>query len=373
MMPTRFLYALCLRSEVFRSTPPSDRPLAARARLFACASLASLVAVSAACGGAPDQGDSSEGSEDALTVCAQPKKDRVGNSLQSVYDALYRAETGTGFQRVNKVPLPSIVSGKSWVNPVTVPPSQWRAFGVISTPLERKNGGHEGVDIGVGRNTPVKAAGAGKIAYALKSCRERDFWCGNGWGNHVVIDHGDNVFTRYAHLTSVSVAVGSTVEAGALIGLSGTTGLSDGPHLHFELGVHAGAFDSCSAPQNFWRDVGTVKGGVYDPRLLSFGSSNPRANAIGKSCRVSAGGDRTANVRPEASSSASPYGVILAGQRVTVRGFIGDWASLEEAILDGSGSKPALSKVGHAVGLDAFLHVSQVDLGDCRAAGNGGQ
>ena len=305
-------------------------------------------------------------SDQALGVCASPNRDRVGNSLQGVYDALYRAETGTGFQRVNKNALPQIIAGKSWVNPVAVPPSQWRAFGVISTPLEHKNGGHEGVDIGVGRNTPIKAAGAGTIAYRLASCTEGDRWCGNGWGNHIVIDHGDNVFTRYAHLTKASAATGSTVDAGAVIGLSGTTGLSDGPHLHFELGVHGGSFDSCSAPQNLWRDAGAVKGGVYDSRLLPFGSADSRASAINKTCRVSAGGDRTTNVRPEASSSADAYGAILTGQRVKVRGFIGDWTSIEEATLDGSGSKPAGSKVGHAVGLVAFIHVSQIDLGDCR-------
>ena len=215
------------------------------------------------------------------------------------------------------------------------------------------------------RNTPIKAAGAGTIAYRLSTCTEGDRWCGNGWGNHVVIDHGDNVFTRYAHLTRASVAVGVRIDAGTVIGLSGTTGLSDGPHLHFELGVHAGSFDSCSAPQNFWRDAGAAKGGVYDSRLLPFGSASSRATAINKTCRVSAGGDRTTNVRPEASSSAVAYGAILAGQRVKGRGFVGDWTSIEEATLESAGSRPAGSSVGHAAGLDAFIHVSQIDLADC--------
>jgi murein DD-endopeptidase MepM/ murein hydrolase activator NlpD len=310
--------------------------------------------------------DKSAGRDDDFAMCAQPNKDRVGNSLQSVYQALYREETGTGFQRVNKVALPPKISSKSWVAPVSVPVSKWRAFGVISTPLEKKNGGHEGVDITLNRNTPVLAAGAGKIAYALKTCREGDNWCGNGWGNHVVIDHGDGVYTRYAHLTQPTVAVGATVAAGASIGLSGTTGLSDGPHLHFELGIHGGAFESCSAPQNFWRDTDAGKGGVYDSRLLPFGAADPRASAINKRCRVTAGGDKTTNVRPEANMTSVPYGVVLAGQRVGVRGFIGDWTRIEEATLDGSGTKRAGTKVGHAVGLDAFINASQLDLNDCR-------
>lgn len=310
--------------------------------------------------------DEEEGaSSEAVTACVAPSKDRVGNSLQSVYDALYRPETGTGFQRVNKVGLPSAIAQKSWSSPVSVPTSQWRAFGVISTPLEKKNGGHEGVDIGVGRNSPVKAAGAGTIVYRLNSCTEGDRWCGNGWGNHIVVDHGDHVFTRYAHLTKTSVALGAKVDAGDVVGLSGTTGLSDGPHLHFELGFHGGALDGCAPPQNFWQDSGGTRGGVYDPRLLSFGAAATRENAIGKSCRISSGGDRTSNVRPEPNSTAAPYGVVLAGQRAQVRGFLGDWASIERLTLDGTGTKAAGTDVGAAVGLTAFVHASQLDLADC--------
>lgn len=338
----------------------------AHAHLLTLVTLA-VFAGATACADPPGgEEEESETSNAEVSACV-PRKDRVGNSLQSVYDALYRPETGTGFQRVNKGALPSAMTTKSWVTPVPVPPSAWRAFGVISTPLEQKNGGHEGVDIGVGRNTPVKAAGAGTVVYRLNTCVEGDHWCGNGWGNHIVIDHGDHVFTRYAHLTTARATVGARVDAGDVIGLSGTTGLSDGPHLHFELGYHAGSFDACGAPQNFWMDGGGIKGGVYDSRKLAFGAAvDPRANAIGKSCRVSAGGDRTANVRSDAKSDAPIYGPILAGQRVVVRGFIDSWASIEEATLDGTGTKPAGTKVGHAVGLNAFVNVSQIDLGDCR-------
>lgn len=336
-------------------------------RALQCAALVLAVAAPTGCANETGSEETAGNTDSELQTCNTPTKDRVGNSLQQVYDALYRDDTGTGFQRVNKGSLPAVMATKSWVTPVNVPTSSWRAFGVISTPLEKKNGGHEGVDIGVVRNTPVKAAAAGKIVYRLNSCVEGDRWCGNGWGNHVVIDHGDNVFTRYAHLTKANSAIGAQVTAGTVIGLSGSTGLSDGPHLHFELGLHGAPFDSCSAPQNFWKDAKGAKGGVYDARLLAFGqlAADPRANAIEKTCRVSAGGDRTTFVRPEASESAAPYGVILAGQRVKVRGFIGDWTSIEQATLDGKGTKLAGTEVGHAVGLNAFIHVSQIDLNDC--------
>lgn len=338
------------------------------ARALQGAALVVAVAVPTACANDVGEEEGAASIDSELQTCNSPTKDRVGNSLQQVYDALYREETGTGFQRVNKGSLPGVIASKSWVNPVEVPTSGWRAFGVISTPLEQKNGGHEGVDIGIGRNTPVKAAAAGTIAYRVNSCSEGDSWCGNGWGNHVVIDHGGGVFTRYAHLTKTNTSVAAKVTAGAVIGLSGSTGLSDGPHLHFELGLHGEAFNSCAAPQNFWKNSNGVKGGVYDPRLLAFGraAADPRANAIDKTCRVSAGGDRTSFVRPEANGTAAPYGVILAGQRLKVRGFIGDWTSIGEATLDGKGTKLAGTKVGHAVGLNAFIHVGQMDLSDCR-------
>lgn len=235
------------------------------------AAMVVALAAPAACASDLADGEGAGTVDSPIQACTTPTKDRVGNSLQQVFDALFRAETGTGFQRVNKGSLPAVMATKTWVTPVDVPTSSWRAFGVISTPLEQKNGGHEGVDIDVGRNTPVKAAAAGRIVYRLNSCEEGDRWCGNGWGNHVVIDHGDNVFTRYAHLTKANGAVDTQVAVGAVIGLSGSTGLSDGPHLHFELGLHGGQFDSCMAPQNFWSDVIGTKGGVYDARLLAFG------------------------------------------------------------------------------------------------------
>jgi murein DD-endopeptidase MepM/ murein hydrolase activator NlpD len=59
-------------------------------------------------------------------------------------------------------------------------------------------------------------------------------WDG-AYGNSVVIDHGNGLFSRYAHLSSVSVSAGQSVGAGQAIGVSGTTGNADGEHLHFEI------------------------------------------------------------------------------------------------------------------------------------------
>jgi murein DD-endopeptidase MepM/ murein hydrolase activator NlpD len=87
-------------------------------------------------------------------------------------------------------------------------------------------GGHEGVDLATAVGTPVHAAGGGTVAYAG--------WNDTGYGNVVVIAHGP-IFTIYGHMSRLSVRCGQSVTAGQQIGLSGNTGNSTGPHLHFEM------------------------------------------------------------------------------------------------------------------------------------------
>ncbi len=87
--------------------------------------------------------------------------------------------------------------------------------------------GHTGIDYRANINTPVKAAASGVISIVSTG------WSG-GYGNQIVINHGNGVFTRYAHLNSVDVSPGDRVEQGHAIGKSGNSGRSTGPHLHFE-------------------------------------------------------------------------------------------------------------------------------------------
>jgi murein DD-endopeptidase MepM/ murein hydrolase activator NlpD len=88
-------------------------------------------------------------------------------------------------------------------------------------------GFHTGVDFQASSNTPVKAVHGGTVVSVNGA--------GSAYGNHVVIKHADGVYTLSAHLNSASVSVGQTVTTGQTIGLSGSTGNSSGPHLHFEL------------------------------------------------------------------------------------------------------------------------------------------
>lgn len=92
--------------------------------------------------------------------------------------------------------------------------------------------GHLGIDIAAATTAPVYAADSGVVVYAGA--------IGGGYGNMIMIDHGNGYHTLYAHLDSVAVYCGNSVYQGQLIGLAGSTGNSTGPHLHFEVRYQGG-------------------------------------------------------------------------------------------------------------------------------------
>ncbi|QCX79606.1 Glycyl-glycine endopeptidase ALE-1 precursor [Streptomyces sp. YIM 121038] len=87
------------------------------------------------------------------------------------------------------------------------------------------SGSHTGIDFHAASGTSVQAVGAGTVVEAG--------W-GGAYGNNVVIKMNDGTYTQYGHMSSLSVTVGQAVTPGQQIGLSGSTGNSSGPHLHFE-------------------------------------------------------------------------------------------------------------------------------------------
>jgi len=87
---------------------------------------------------------------------------------------------------------------------------------------------HTGIDIGAASGTPVEAADAGVVSYV-------NWGWGGGYGNYVLITHGNGYTTLYAHLSAIDVSAGQGVRRGESIGAEGSTGLSTGPHLHFEV------------------------------------------------------------------------------------------------------------------------------------------
>ncbi len=99
-------------------------------------------------------------------------------------------------------------------------------FGWRTHPILRELHLHIGLDIAVPEGTPVHAAAAGRVS--------QTGWSGE-YGILVVVDHEDGYSTYYAHLSRTTVTAGQYVEQGQVVGLSGNTGLSTGPHLHFEI------------------------------------------------------------------------------------------------------------------------------------------
>ncbi len=105
----------------------------------------------------------------------------------------------------------------------------WPAQGTITQYFTWR---HHGLDIANKQGTPIYAAEAGTVEIAITGG-----W-NSGYGNTVLIDHGNGKKTRYGHFYKVSVKKGEVVERGQLIGLMGTTGNSSGPHLHFEVRIN---------------------------------------------------------------------------------------------------------------------------------------
>ncbi|MGV9655756.1 M23 family metallopeptidase [Streptomyces koyangensis] len=153
---------------------------------------------------------------------------------QAAPKAAPKADTGASTAKTETTPKPAApakpaaeqaeqpaVSG-DWVRPVEASASTaYRASGGSWS-----SGYHTGVDFSASSGTSVKAIGAGTVVSAG--------WSGS-YGNEVVIKHADGKYSQYAHLSSLSVSSGQTVTPGQQIGLSGSTGNSTGPHLHFEV------------------------------------------------------------------------------------------------------------------------------------------
>lgn len=107
-------------------------------------------------------------------------------------------------------------------------------FGYRVAPTTGASTYHGGLDIGAGMGASIVAAGAGDVIYAGAN---------GGYGNCVMIDHGNGVVTVYAHMSSIGVSYGQYVTAGQYVGAVGSTGVSTGPHWHFEIRINGAQTD----------------------------------------------------------------------------------------------------------------------------------
>ena len=101
-------------------------------------------------------------------------------------------------------------------------------FGMRINPITGKKSFHTGLDIAATMGTPIAAAYNGTVLETGQT---------DGRGKYIRLQHGDTLQTMYCHLSEISVDEGDSIDRGSTIGLVGSTGMSTGPHLHFELWI----------------------------------------------------------------------------------------------------------------------------------------
>lgn len=162
---------------------------------------------------------------DALAA-EQTKLEELIRQRQAALEAARRARAAAGqAARDGLSRLPRTGTGVS--------PSGfiWPVEGVVTSGYGPRWGRmHTGIDIAARAGTPIVAAKAGEVIYTG--------WLG-GYGNTVLLDHGDGIATLYGHQSRIAAVEGQIVNQGEVVGFVGTTGRSTGNHLHFEVRVDA--------------------------------------------------------------------------------------------------------------------------------------
>ncbi len=128
------------------------------------------------------------------------------------------------------------LSWPTWVHTVTSP------FGLREHPVYHDQRYHSGIDIGAYMGDSCMAAAGGTVIEVSLPCPGENTG-GSGYGNYIVIDHGNGLSTLYAHLRNVYVSTGDYVSCGQQIGEVGSTGTSTAAHLHFEVRVYGERVD----------------------------------------------------------------------------------------------------------------------------------
>jgi len=151
--------------------------------------------------------------------------DALVGQLQAQYDSEARAAGGGSGQ-----------FGWPERGPITQPFGCTDLLGEPYDPSCPSHHFHTGIDIGADFGTAIGAADAGVVSYT-------NYGWGGGYGNFVIVTHGNGYSTLYAHLSAIAVGTGQAVHRGQTIGAEGSTGYSTGPHLHFEIRLN-GAYQN---------------------------------------------------------------------------------------------------------------------------------
>ncbi|MFK4099605.1 M23 family metallopeptidase [Streptomyces sp. NPDC019531] len=157
----------------------------------------------------------------ALKNDIEQKLEEARWQLQGQADASVAAGACRGAVRLDQ---PQQAPAGAWVTPVEV----YELSAAFGSGGSRWASRHTGQDFAVPIGTPVRAVGAGRVVRVS---------CGGPFGIEIVIEHPGGYYTQYAHLAAVGVDQGESVVPGQVVGQSGTSGNSTGPHLHFEVRV----------------------------------------------------------------------------------------------------------------------------------------
>lgn len=166
-------------------------------------------------------------SEEVERLLAQQRK-QIAAEEAAAAAAAKNSDAGGGNTDAGQTPVNPGASASGFVWPLASAGRLSCGFGPRKAPTAGASTYHKGIDIAVPTGTAVRASKAGKVITATYS---------SSAGNYVAIYHGDGVYTYYMHCSSLSVSVGDQVEQGQTIALSGSTGISTGPHLHFAVNV----------------------------------------------------------------------------------------------------------------------------------------
>ena len=174
--------------------------------------------------------------KDNKAAAAQMEQDLIAESKRVhnlIQERLRQQEAARQAASQSGGEAPSYTQGSgvlSWPcnGPITSPYG-YRVHPIFGTTIY-----HSGIDIGVDYGTPIHAADSGTVIYVG--------WI-SGYGNAVIIDHGNGMQTLYGHNQSLNVSEGQSVSKGQVIAFAGSTGNSTGPHCHFEVQVNGSAVD----------------------------------------------------------------------------------------------------------------------------------
>ena len=176
----------------------------------------------------------------------------------SLEDAMARTTPGSGPSPTigSGMPAPRVYSPylpEGSASVVLDPERVSSAYGMRKDPIAGDTRVHKGIDIPLAKGADVRSVKGGTVI-------ESD--TRGGYGNTVVVDHGNGVTTRYAHLSKLGVAVGDRVTTGQAVGQAGQTGRATGPHLHLEVRKDGVAIDPLGTRAADLLGPGTVRNSV---------------------------------------------------------------------------------------------------------------